>query len=723
MCPNAIDALQSSRLYDKRGLVGQFSPSFNRFPKVIAARLLAGLALVLSVPATSGCSVLTRNVRAERAFANEDPELSVVLDRQRDCELALALADRLLMQTAYAPADIWPSKIALDGKTADGLSSEVKKDPPYSPGEHEIPTLKVYRLHVERMLKTWSEVRSGPPVYVSVLDAIEADSQGTVRDLKAHYKKLSALLRSRYEAQTAKAIANKKEGPNSKGAALQEAKIKELEGEIAKAKGDMQADIQAIAQAPKERSSEALNRNFDMIRVVSVAFRLIREANLLWSAVSSQAEELYTGAERDFFNKKSEEERLHLYEVSARADQAIVYSDAVVETAEPLLEALSERFGIDMYDTPGFALREGLIEQAALINIDATHARLRGDSELLMFNQLGANAGSGPGYIGMTRRLSYDVDPVVLLGARLIATYDFLYVKNAARINAGFATDRLFGTGGDIQNSPSLGEQLGFEGFASDVFDIGMDIVGLRTKWKSATFTSGTVSEVSVDRATGLDKEILRQAPLQLQFTQLDVGYNIETWLPHFEGKYWLEDMLVGFRYMNYKLPRVLYELSDNDPSPDVTRYVFLRESPAQTVASKLYMGGLALRFGQGERRMFSVFGDVGAYVGAGPASFYFLKEGTQGDSEENRDTLAPKVLVFNGSAGAGLRVRLTPRMIRFRLLLEAQYHAEFVGQTIISAIRETKTEEGSTFTIGKTINYGGWDVYHGPRLQMVAVF
>lgn len=679
-------------------------------------------ALMLLAPAVLGCGVLTRNVRAERAFANEDPELVVVLDRQDDCEQSLKLSGRLLTETPYAFGDPWPAKISLDQKTADSIRDDVKKEAPYSAGEHEIPVLSLYRAHVERMLHTWSEVRARPPAYVSVLDAVGAGIPEAQR-LKESYRALSGALLSRYETQTALQTAIKKEGQGSKAAQELQTKLRGLEGEIAKAKGDMQAGVKALAEAPKPATSEALNQLYDMVRVASVAYRLIREANLLWSSVSSQADELYYGAERDLFNKKPESELFRLYTVSARAEAAIAYSDAMAETAELLLETLSGKLGMDIYDTPGLALREGLIEQAALINVDATHARLRGDSELLMFNQLGAGGANHPGYIGMTKRLAYDVDPVVLLGARLIATYDFLYVKNAARINAGFATDRLFGAGGDIQNSPSLGEQLGLTGFASDVFDIGMDIVGLRTKWKSATFTSGNVREMSVDRVTGLDTGELRRAPLQLHFTQLDVGYNVETWLPKFEGKYWLEDLLVGFRYMNYQLPRILYELSDADLSPDVTRYVYERESPAQTLASKLYMGGLALRFGQGERRVFSLFGDAGAYVGAGPASFYFLKNPGQGDVEANREQLAPTVLVFNGSAGLGLRIRLTPRMIRFRLLLETQYHAEFVGQTIVSQIRATKTEEGTTYTVGKTINYGGWDVYHGPRLQLVAVF
>jgi hypothetical protein len=80
-------------------------------------------------------------------------------------------------------------------------------------------------------------------------------------------------------------------------------------------------------------------------------------------------------------------------------------------------------------------------------------------------------------------------------------------------------------------------------------------------------------------------------------------------------------------------------------------------------------------------------------------------------------------VIVLNASAGLGVRFRLTSRQSRLRLLLEGKYHGEFIGQAAVSEITATRQKGGTTYTIGKTINYGGVDVYHGPRLQLAGVF
>jgi hypothetical protein len=82
-----------------------------------------------------------------------------------------------------------------------------------------------------------------------------------------------------------------------------------------------------------------------------------------------------------------------------------------------------------------------------------------------------------------------------------------------------------------------------------------------------------------------------------------------------------------------------------------------------------------------------------------------------------------PVALVFDGSFGLGGRVRLTPRNLRFRVLLEAQYHGELIYQTVISNLRATETANGTQYSVGKKVDFGSVDIYHGPRLQIVGVF
>lgn len=686
-----------------------------------SAVVLAGAVILSLTPALLGCHHLTTNVRALREYGNEDPEVAIVLDRLDDAEAAFRLADRILARIPYSPGDAWTRDIALYEARATEIKKAALAAPPYQGEEHEVPPLKIYRIHLEQVLRRAEGPREAAPLHASVIDAM-ATFAPAAAPIKDRWERLQKAHAAHGEAVRARAAALATKGSFSKEAVFAEKRAEATEAEVERARRDFSAcaaAIQAMGAGTPERAGIAR----DALSVTSVALRVLLEADALMSPMVGQATHLYEGAERDIWVQHSGKEMSLLSALPPRAKGIQARASAEAKAMEPLAEAFAEIAGEGLYDTPGFALRESIIDQAVGINMDSVRFRLRGDGEVLFFNQIGVSGSTNPGYVGQTRRLAYDVDPIGLIGGRLIIAFDWIHVRNVARLNAGFATDRLLGGGGDIVNSASLGEQLGLEGFASEMFDVGMDIIGVRTKVKNARFTSGEVHEIAVDRATGRDVGITRTAPLQLSYTQVDVGYDVAFLVPEIEGKYWIEELLVGFRYMNYQLPRVLYELEDVDPDPGVTRFAFSRESPPQTIESIYYMGGVAARLGQGDKRLVSLFGDFGFYGGSGPTSFYFLRDVEAPDVPGNREELAPAVIVLNASAGLGVRLRLTSRQSRLRLLLEGKYHAEIVGQAVVSKIVGTKREDGTTYTIGKTINYGGVDVYHGPRLQLAGVF
>lgn len=64
-----------------------------------------------------------------------------------------------------------------------------------------------------------------------------------------------------------------------------------------------------------------------------------------------------------------------------------------------------------------------------------------------------------------------------------------------------------------------------------------------------------------------------------MAFTQVGVAFAPP---PEVVGRYWTEELLVGFRYMNYRLPRILYELHDVNPPGSKAQFKFERQSPAQ---------------------------------------------------------------------------------------------------------------------------------------------
>ena len=67
--------------------------------------------LLLLMAALTGCA--TTNVRAIRAYAHEDANLVVALDRTEDISECLTHLDTLMRQTPYSPGDKWVGRMAL----------------------------------------------------------------------------------------------------------------------------------------------------------------------------------------------------------------------------------------------------------------------------------------------------------------------------------------------------------------------------------------------------------------------------------------------------------------------------------------------------------------------------------------------------------------------------------------------------------------------------------
>jgi hypothetical protein len=679
-------------------------------------RLIAPLkaaALIGLASALSGCaSLATMNVRAEREYQNEDPNAAVIRDRLEDCEAVLALVDELLARTPYAQGGSqWVYSITLDDEKGAALKAQVAASPPYTKGEHEVPVVKLYRLHLEDVLRQ-AKAAPGEPTgpgaarHASILDAIATLAPGAA-SIKNQWRVFQRAQRARVEAEL-------------KGASLNDlaAADRSVEGTKVSLQRSFTyiqaADTSAVGKKPLA---------LELLAVVSVALRAHLEGAALLPTVVVQSTHANQIAERDILLSNGQKPAIPLAGIPRRAEAIEHRAEVEVSVTQEMADSLTELTGVSLVDTAGWKLRPSIVDQVVGINLDSVRMRLRGDTELLFFHQLGVRDGKDSGYRGHTRRLAYDADPIGFVGARLIATFDWIHVKNAARLNAGFATDRLFSSGGTIKNYGSLGAELGLTGLASDVFDIGLDLIGVRTSVKIAKFTSGEVREVAVNPMSGADMATIAAAPLQLSYKQLDVGYDISFLIPETAAKYWIEDFLIGFRYMGYRLPRILYETEDIDPDPEVTRFAFSRESPAQALDTDYYMGGFSARFGQGDVRAVSLFGDIGLYGGSGPASYYFLRDPAGDSSMENRDARSTAVIAFNGSAGLGVRFRFTPRRMRLRALAELGYHADFIGQTIISEITQTRTEDSTIYTVGKRVDFGGIDVYHGPRLQLVGVF
>ncbi|WP_437955533.1 hypothetical protein WME76_28995 [Sorangium sp. So ce119] len=683
---------------------------------------LVGL-LLLAAASASACVPPAYNVRAARAFANEDARRAIIDDRAVDLERAAALADEVLARTPYSPGDAWIAALRLDDEEGERLRERFEEAPPYD-GEHEVPLAKLYRVKLDEALARARAPRPSPPAFARLFDALAAlaapasDARGAAgaagasaaSGLPAAWEALAEHARAlaAEERTVARLSAGRPLGaPDTPEIAAPRARAAARRRALAGAQRDIAAAAAALRAASAGHEPAATIAR-DALRAVSFLLRMHVEALAVAPYVVKQARRVARGEPG----------------YAAAVARAEALSRVLEEQREALsacAEALSVPARTPIEDTAGFEMQESLLDQGRAISLDAVHLRLKGDVELLFFHQIASPNSSGGinDYRGRTRRLAYDVDPVFMVGGRAMITYDFEHVRDAARLNAGFKTDRLFSSGGDIRYDSSLGKLIGLNGLASDVFDIGADLVGLRTSLKVARFTSGDVAEIAVDPATGRDAGVVASAPFQLLVRQIDVGFDVTKLFPEAADDLYLEELLAGFRYMDYKLPRIFYELREREPGKgDI--YLFERQSPAQSVTSRFYQGGFSLRMGNGEWPRLAPFGDIGLYGGAGPVRYAFSGDPSVPGGEREVDEAT--MIAFSGNLSVGLRLRLTSYLSRLRLLTELSYNVEAVGQGIVSGIHATRRGDETTYTIGRKIDIGGFDLFHGPRLLAVLV-
>ncbi|WP_437660040.1 hypothetical protein [Sorangium sp. So ce1182] len=680
---------------------------------------LVGLLLLVAASAPA-CVPATYNVRAARAFANEDARRAIIDDRTVELERAISLADEVLGRTPYSPGDAWVAALRLDEDEGERLRERFEEAPPYD-GEYEVPLAKLYRVKIDEALARARGPRPAPPAFARLFDALAslaapappASAEGaasTADALPAAWEALAEHARAlaAEERTVARLSAGRPLGaPDTPEIAAARGRAAARRRALAGAQRDIAGAAVALRAASAGQEPAATIAR-DALQAVSFLLRMHIEALAVAPYVVKQARRVARGEPG----------------YAATVARAEAVSRVLEEQREALsacAEALSVPARTPLEDAAGFEMQEGFLEQGRAISLDAVHLRLNSDVELLFFHQLASPSSSGGinDYRGRTRRLAYDVDPVFMVGGRAMLTYDFEHVRNAARLNAGFKTDRLFSSGGDIRYDSSLGKLIGLNGFASDVFDIGADLVGISTSLKIARFTSGSVAEIAVDPASGRDAGVVASAPFQLLVRQIDVGFDVTKLFPEAADDLYLEELLVGFRYMDYKLPRIFYALREQEPGTgDI--YVFERQSPAQSVTSRFYQGGFSLRMGNGEWPRLAPFGDIGLYGGAGPVRYAFSDDPTAPGGEREVDEAT--MIALSGNLSLGLRLRLTSSLSRLRLLTELSYNLEAVGQGVVSSIHATRRGDETTYTIGRKIDIGGFDLFHGPRLLAVLV-
>ena len=641
------------------------------------------------------------------------------MDRIEDLARTLELVDRILTGTSYTPGDIWVRRLPLHDADAQPIKDDLKTRNPYNSGDFEVPVLKVYRYYIEETLREYAP----PPekaAYPSILDAVQGlvprtpqlkahwvayrDAVGALGDATEQEAQLRDELAGLDEAtqqQRAGELAQKQQQVSQQAAAVDASK-RDLERDAELLSADAQLDDEGRAQVARET-----------LTVLSVAFRVELEALALAPVIAIQTIRAVPSAPKEIFEHPSSKIIRQVWQLPGYISGIKERFSRQVSVLEAMTGILAKALKTSVDDTEGFAWKESVVDQIVGVTLDSFRLDLRAGGEAFIFSevQTAAQSSSDDGktnvdYRGRQYKLDYRVKPIILASARLDIVFDYINLPSAGFLGFGYSTDRAFKSGGTIEQS-SLTQQLGIHGAASDVIDFGLGFLGIRSSAKIATFTAGEVRRVSANDVT----QVIDKAPLQLTYTQVDVGYDALFALGDAQMKAWMEELVLGVRYVKYALPRIAYELTNISTDPNRKDFRFSRESPAQTMTSQYYMAGFSARFGQGDAPAFSPFVDLAMYGGAGPTSFYFLKNPMAADTPLNEDPFREAAFVFNGGLGIGLRWRLLPRGSRVRLDLRGVYRAD----VIYSSIHRSNTVDGQE----RRADFGGIDVFHGPQLAI----
>jgi hypothetical protein len=662
----------------------------------------------------SGCGAATQNVRAYRAFAAEDPNIKVSIDRVEDLAVTLQLVDRILLQTSYTPGDMWPRRLGLTDAQFRDIKSDLRDKYPYRALEHaEVPVLKCYRVHLEKTLTEY-----GPPPekgkYASLLDAVGALNPRTA-DIKKHW------IAYRDATERLAAASEDEERISSELLSLSDAQRKPREAELAAARGRL-----ARAQGEVLFATDAINNDSENLQsdatlltgdkqqiardafyALSVAFRIELEALALIPIIVIQAVRGIPTAPRDLTYKTHLKLAKQIWLMPSYVvgiKQSFTRQAALLDR---MTSNLAKALKTDVNKSPGMELGESVVDQIVGITLDSFRVDVKAGGEMLIFSSIGTGDRNGDDYDfrGRQYKLDYRVQPIVLASARLDIVLDWIRMPGAANLGFGYATDRVYRSGGKVEESP-LVDQLGIGGVASDVLDAGLGLLGIRTSFRVASFTSGRVNQV---QATNIDNTVA-SAPLRIKYTQADVGYDL-LWLIRDDSiRAYTEELVVGGRYMRYTLPRIVYELQDTGVNGN-EHFTFARETPPQPVTNEFWMLDAQARFGVGEGPRWSPFLDLGVAGGVGPTKFFFLQNATLPDTPANRDNVKEVAVGLTGGGALGLRWRLLPRGSRLRL----DVHAEYRGNAIYTIVTRDATRDGRALRT----DFGSFDIFHGPSLSI----
>jgi hypothetical protein len=375
-----------------------------------------------------------------------------------------------------------------------------------------------------------------------------------------------------------------------------------------------------------------------------------------------------------------------------------------------LADKLCDLGGLKLSETPGFALSESAADSIKGFALDSLYLDMRAGGEMFFFraqeldekNLEGDQDGVTYDLAGRQNRLNYKVKPIVLASFKMDGGIDLMGIPGFINFDLGYKTDRVYQSGGSVESDSGqeLLKDLNASGLVSDALSVGAAVLGIRAAFKKAVFNSGQVEVI--DDATGA---VLARGPLRLDLTQFDLTYDLTWAIDSEKFKKLFDELAVGFRYLNYKLPRILYELTDSNGDPDKDEYIYVRESPVQFVESEYFLIGAQGHRAHPVSERLKVLFDLGIHFGGGPTTYYLT---TPSDAKDEM------LWTLVGSGELGLAYGFSSP----RSNLKFEFQVLYNGQVIYAVSGVGGGSDDND--LGDTqVNFGGVDIFHGPKAQL----
>jgi hypothetical protein len=647
-------------------------------------------ALVLLFAAlNSACGTnAIQSVHALHTFEREQVTPALVKQHLDDLSTTLALVKRVLRETKYQPGDAWTQGLALTSTTAGQATQLIMSE---HPGDALPTTLAIYARHVTDVLSraateggaAATDVAGAASRYASILDAL-AQVDPKLAELRQDFETERKLAQEVRDATVAATDAANR----GYQVAVQAARRKQRSTQDLSAH---QAAMEQRGQLASVANPQAKQVIKDALATTSVTFRLASEAAALASLLLLEIPRLATVPPREYPGQADVALAL-IQKGPAQVEQIRADLEIDLQSLKQLVAALARLDATDFDAIPGFAYREGLVDEVVGFTTDMLHFKADAGTEAYFFNSFPLEGSRD--YTGRVNTLRYHVDPILLASARFSASFDVSHLPGAGGLNLGYATNRVYSSGGTIETG-SLASELGVTGRWSDAIDAALLISGWQASVRLANFTSGTVDQVLAANGAVNSTASFGFTLKEIDFSREIVG----------TGKQYAKSVVIRVGYFDYTLPRIMYQFRDATPNADKPTWVYLSESPAQPVRTQLFTWGALASFEVPTAPGLDTLVGFNLSWGFGRQQFYFVQ------ADRSHDDHAPFTVALSGIAQLGMRWRFVG-LSRFRASIEALYQLQYLNSSL-----------GTTLGLDREIPTGTQALFHGPHAALSASF